>query len=96
MTEAPSSDLAPKAAQAPAWWAHRGERPWHEIIRLERQGLRWLRRQLHQARDTILCRRMRAQPRRLGISPAGQAIREGNGGKAAGAGGKGIDDAAGT
>ena len=62
---------------------------------MERQGLRWLRRQLHRARDTILCRRMRAQPRRLGISPAGQAIREGNGGKAAGAGGKGIDDAAG-
>lgn len=40
---------------------------------------------------------MRAQPRRLGISPAGQTIREGNGGKAPGAGGKGIDidDAAG-
>ena len=40
---------------------------------------------------------MRAQPRRLGISPAGQTIREGNGSKAPGAVGKGIDidDAAG-
>ena len=59
-------------AQAPAWRAHRGERPWREIFRLERQGLRWLRRQRHQARDTILCRRMRAQPGRFGIPPAGQ------------------------